>query len=73
MKRGTYPLPKTPLPLRAGMSNQAYEARQGKQRIYDDLVRKQDKLNTSLITMLQVGPESLAFSSLGFIPNKIRF
>ena len=65
MKRGTYPLPKTPLPLRDGMSDQDYEARQGKQRIYDagkqriyeDLERKRDELNTSLSTMLQVGPE----------------
>ena len=57
MKRGTYPLPKTPLPLRAGMSNQDYEVRAGKQRIYEDLERKRDELNTSLSTMLQVGPE----------------
>jgi hypothetical protein len=57
MKRGTYQLPKTPLPLRGGMSNQDYEAREAKQRIYEDLLRKQDELNTSLTTMLQVGPE----------------
>jgi len=57
MKRGTYRLPKTPLPLRGGMSNQDYEAREGKQRIYEDLLRKQDELNTSLNTMLQAGPE----------------
>jgi len=57
MKRGTSHIPKTPLPLRGGMSNQDYEAREGKKRVYEDLLRKQDELNTSLNTMLQAGPE----------------
>ena len=57
MKRGTSQIPKTPLPLRDGMSKEDYEARTQKQRIYEDLIRKHDELNASLNGKLQAGPE----------------